>query len=83
LLWQRYGLKGIGTDDDSHQQLYSELLGRDASAEFSWINKAEDLPLAELLAKFGVELKLRSSSSNADQGGGDVDGLAIGFGAKY
>ncbi|QSX32354.1 M61 family metallopeptidase [Shewanella avicenniae] len=83
LLWQRFGLTGIGTDDDSHQQLYSELLGRDASAEFAWINKAEDLPLAELLAKFGVEMKLRPSSSNSDQGGGDADGLKVGFGAKY
>lgn len=83
LLWQRFGQQGIGTQDDSHQQLYSELIGRDASAEFAWIDKAEDLPLAGLLAQFGVEMQLRASASNTDQGGGEVESLDIGFGAKY
>jgi predicted metalloprotease with PDZ domain len=83
LLWQRFGQKALGTADDSHQQLYSELLGRDATAEFAWLHQTEDLPLASLLAQFGVELKLRTSSGNSDQGGGNIDGLTVGFGAKY
>lgn len=83
LLWQRFGLTEIGTADDTHQQLYSELLGRDASEEFAWLNKAEDLPLAPLLAEFGVEMHLRASQGNNDQGGGAIEGLDIGFGARY
>ncbi|MGO1298865.1 MAG: M61 family metallopeptidase [Vibrio sp.] len=82
ILWNEYGLTGMGTDDDTHVNIVSDVLGRDASAEFAWLDKAEDLPLAELLQEFGVEMTLRSSSGNTDQGGAG-EGLIYGFGARY
>ncbi|MFQ6370443.1 M61 family metallopeptidase [Shewanella sp. YIC-542] len=83
MLWQRFGLTGVGTQDNSHQQLYAELLGRDASAEFAWLDKTEDLPLASLLAAFGVEMVVRPSAGSDDLGGGRVDGLKFAVGARY
>ncbi|SJL82622.1 M61 family metallopeptidase [Vibrio palustris] len=82
-LWQDYGVTGIGTDDDTHLNIVSEILGRDASPEFAWLDKAEDLPLESLLAEFGVAMTLRASNRNGDQGGGDSPGLIYGFGARY
>lgn len=82
-LWQAFGSQGIGTEDDSHRRLYEELLGRDASAEFAFLDNTQELPLAPLLAQFGIEMQLRSAQGAQDQGGGDVKGQKIGFGARY
>jgi predicted metalloprotease with PDZ domain len=81
-LWQEYGLKGIGTSDDSHQVIVERLLGRDCSELFAYLDNTQDLPLPAMLAQFGVEFILRQSSGNQDVGGGNAQGLAIGFGAK-
>ena len=81
-LWNDYGQTGIGTEDDTHLAIVSDVLGRDASDEFAWLDKAEDLPLAPLLQEFGVALSLRASSGNSDQGGVG-EGLTFGFGARY
>ncbi|QSX35837.1 M61 family metallopeptidase [Shewanella sedimentimangrovi] len=83
LLWQRHGLTAIGTDDDTHQQLVSELLGRDAAELFAWLDNTEDLPLAELLAEFGVRMELRAASGQSDNGGGKPTPLKLSLGAKY
>ncbi len=40
-LWQAFGSQGIGTEDDSHRRLYEELLGRDASAEFAFLDNTK------------------------------------------
>ncbi|HDS1203509.1 TPA: M61 family metallopeptidase [Shewanella algae] len=82
-LWQAFGSQGIGTEDDSHRRLYEELLGRDASAEFAFLDNTQELPLAPLLAQFGIEMQLRSAQGAQDQGGGDVEGQKIDFGARY
>ncbi|TKB50621.1 M61 family metallopeptidase [Ferrimonas sediminicola] len=82
-LWQEFGLKGIGTEDDTHQRIVSELIGRDAGDLFAWLDRTEDLPLAPLLAEFGVELSQRSATSNSDKGGTRGEGLAVELGAKY
>ncbi|WP_335903446.1 PDZ domain-containing protein [Shewanella algae] len=82
-LWQAFGSQGIGTEDDSHRRIYEELLGRDASAEFAFLDNTQELPLAPLLAQFGIEMQLRSAQGAQDQGGGDVEGQKIGFGARY
>ena len=81
-LWQDYGLKEIGTDDQSHQRIVCELLGRDCDDIFAHLDSTDDIPLAPLLAHFGVDFVLRSSAGALDVGGQKLNGLAIGFGAK-
>ncbi|BDM64765.1 peptidase M61 [Shewanella sp. NFH-SH190041] len=81
-LWQEFGLTGTGTTDNSHQQIVSTLLGRNCDELFAWLERAEDMPLAELLAQFGINMQLRASSGNTDTGG-TAEGLTVGFGAKY
>lgn len=83
VLWHQYGLTGVGTDDDTHLHIVSDILGRDATPEFAWLDRAQDLPLEPLLAEFGVTMTLRASKGNSDQGGGDEQGLTFGFGARY
>lgn len=75
VLWEQFGSKGIGTLDNTHQQIVESLLGRDATELFAWLTKTDDLPLPELLEKVGVKLTMRSASDNGDKGG-------IGKGAK-
>ncbi|MGI2261272.1 M61 family metallopeptidase [Shewanella sp. GXUN23E] len=82
LLWQEHGQTGIGTGEHCHQRLVSRLLGRDCSDLFAWLDSSDDLPLPAMLAKFGINMSLRSSSGNQDNGG-PGEGLKIGFGAKY
>ncbi|USD35861.1 M61 family metallopeptidase [Ferrimonas sp. SCSIO 43195] len=82
-LWQDYGSQGIGTEDDTHQNLVSELIGRDASDLFAWLSNTDDLPLAPLLAQFGVQLSQRAASGNDDKGGSDNPALTAELGAKY
>ncbi len=81
-LWQDYGLTGKGTDNFSHQRIVEALLGRSCDDIFAYLHNTDDLPLAELLAKVGVSMTLRSSKGSADQGGAGVEGDKIGFGAR-
>ncbi len=82
LLWQEHGQTGIGTGDLSHQQLVARLLGRECDDLFAWLDSTDDLPLPEMLAKFGVKMSRRPSAGNSDAGG-EGEALNIGFGAKY
>ncbi|QBF81533.1 M61 family peptidase [Shewanella maritima] len=83
-LWQQHGLTGIGTQDNTHQQIIERLLNRDCSELFAWLDSTEDLPLSELLEQVGVELVLRASEGSSDVGGGKADkGNKIAFGAKF
>lgn len=83
LLWERFGLTGKGTDEDSHQALVAELLGRDVSDIFAYLDNTDDLPLAPLLAGFGVRMELRAASGQNDTGGGNPSALTLSLGAKY
>ncbi|WP_417346802.1 M61 family metallopeptidase [Ferrimonas sp.] len=82
-LWADFGSQDIGTEDDTHQQIVSELIGRDASDLFAWLHTTDDLPLTPLLAEFGIELSLRAATSNSDKGGTSGGGLTTELGAKY
>ncbi|QIZ76123.1 M61 family metallopeptidase [Ferrimonas lipolytica] len=82
-LWQDFGAKGIGTNNDSHQHIVAELLGRDVSDLFAWLDRTDDLPLAEMLATFGCDMTLRNSASNTDKGGRSKTTCDIDFGARY
>ena len=70
LLWQRYGRDGKPAPEAALEQVAAELAGSDLHMFFDWLLRSTDeLPLAELLADFGVEARLRSSTGPADEGG--------------
>ncbi|MBT1442946.1 PDZ domain-containing protein [Shewanella sp. JM162201] len=83
LLWRRFGETGIGTSEQCHQQLTAEILGRDVSDLFAFLDSTDDLPLEPLLARFGVNMLHRAPSGQSDTGGGNPSPLATSLGAKY
>ncbi len=82
-LWQRYGSRDIGVPEGGLEQVAQELSGLDLRGFFDeLLRSTEELPLAELLAAFGVESKLRAPVSDADAGGrisGDAPGAWAGL----
>lgn len=82
ILWQEYGLTEKGTDNKSHQRIVESLLKRNCDDLFSFLYNTDDLPLADLLTKVGVEMSLRSSEGSSDTGGSKAKGFKIGFGAR-
>ncbi|WP_133407383.1 M61 family metallopeptidase [Parashewanella tropica] len=81
-LWQQFGVTQQGTLDNSHQQLVEQLLDRDCSDIFAYLDSTDDIPLAPFMSEFGIELKVRASNGAKDTGGGDVKGNKIDFGAR-
>lgn len=85
-LWQRYGARGIGVPEDGFEQLAAEISGLNLAPFFdAAIRGTEDLPLAELLAKFGITLELRASAGGDDAGGTPraANGETLALGAGY
>lgn len=69
-LWQNYQKTGEGVGETEIQEIASELAGQDLSDFFNQaLYSSEDIPLAELLANFGVELKWRAEDTSTDFGG--------------
>ena len=70
LLWELHGKTGLGTDKYVIQQLLDQRLNVDVD-EFLHhaLYTTEELPVAELLADVGVEMRLRPRESLADKGG--------------
>ena len=86
-LWQRYGARGVGVPEDGFERLAAEISGLNLAPFFDTaIRGTDDLPLAELLAKFGVTLELRASAGGDDAGGtprsGNGEVLALGAGYR-
>ncbi len=68
--WRRYGKSGIGVPEGGIEAIASELGGNDMSAFFDrYVRGTDELPLAELLALFGVDVSLRPAESANDKGG--------------
>ncbi len=68
--WRRYGKSGIGVPEGGIEAIASELGGNDMSAFFDrYVRGTDELPLAELLALFGVGVSLRHAESAKDKGG--------------
>ncbi|MGD8590133.1 MAG: PDZ domain-containing protein [Chromatiales bacterium] len=68
-LWQEYGKQGVGLPERGFEQLAIEVTGLDLRAFFDLgLRSTRDLPLAELLSQFGVEMHLLPALSNVDKG---------------
>jgi predicted metalloprotease with PDZ domain len=69
-LWRRYGAKGVGVPEDGFEALAEEVGGIELREFFDRaIRGTDDLPLAALLAEFGIELGLRPQTGPEDRGG--------------
>jgi len=69
-LWTQYGKPGIGVPEEGVEQAAMEATGLDLQGFFDRaLRTTEDLPLAELLKAFGVEMRLRPAKGPKDTGG--------------
>ena len=70
LLWTRYGRDDQPVPESGLEQIAAELSGLDLRALFdSMLRSTAELPLAELLAEFGIKATLRCASGPGDEGG--------------
>jgi predicted metalloprotease with PDZ domain len=70
-MWQRYGKPGMGVPEGGVETVAAELAGTDLSPFFDrYVRGTADLPLAELLEPFGIDLMLRPAEGTCDKGGG-------------
>ena len=69
-LWQFHGRTGRGVEEDGVERLASQVSGLDLRGFFeTGLRTTEDLILGELLAAFGVALRMRPARNAADLGG--------------
>ena len=69
-LWLRYGKTRTGLPEGAFERLVEELTGLDFKASFDrWVRSTEDLPLAETMREFGVELHMLPAETSSDMGG--------------
>jgi predicted metalloprotease with PDZ domain len=69
-LWRDYGKPHIGISPQQMEELIQQVAGCDLSALLeNALRGTDDLALLELLARFGVSMKLRQASNNGDKGG--------------
>lgn len=69
-LWSRYGAHDIGVPEGGLEAVACEISGLDLKPRFdAWLRGTTELPLAELLAAFGVTASLRPSHGASDEGG--------------
>lgn len=63
-LWQRFGLTGVGVQDDDVRLIAEELSGVKLKRFFTeTIHGTRDLPLKKLLAPFGIGLELETAKT--------------------
>jgi predicted metalloprotease with PDZ domain len=69
-LWRRYGKPGEGAPERALENIAQEISGQDLAAYFDgMIRGTDELPLAELLAPFGIEATLRLPPSATERPG--------------
>ncbi len=69
-LWCHYGRPGLGVPEDGVERAAMEATGLDLSDFFDRaLRSTEDLPLARLLDRFGIEMQLRPAADLKDLGG--------------
>ncbi len=68
-VWQHYGKTGQGLAEREFEQVAAEVTGLDLKAFFNMgVRSTQDLPLKELLSKFGVEMYLQPARLSSDKG---------------
>ncbi len=74
-LWLQHGKPLIGVTGEGLEQFIQQNSGVDLSDFFArTLRSTEALPMVELLAEFGIELKLRPSEGQEDKGGKAANG---------
>jgi predicted metalloprotease with PDZ domain len=69
-LWDLYGRHGKGVGESDFERVAAELAGISLDDFFDKaVRSTSDIPVAELLAEFGLELELRAATGPEDQGG--------------
>ena len=69
-LWTRYGRTGVGVPEDGVRRIAGELSGLDLADFFARnVEGTDELPLADALAAFGIDLHFRPAEGNKDLGG--------------
>jgi predicted metalloprotease with PDZ domain len=69
-LWRRYGARAVGVPENGFETLAAEVSGVDLTGFFdNAVRGTDDLPLADLLARFAVSLELRAAAGADDRGG--------------
>lgn len=69
-LWTRYGAHDLGVPERGLEAVAGEISGLDLRPQFdAWLRGTSELPLAELLAEFGISATLRMSHGAGDEGG--------------
>lgn len=84
--WQHFGANQRGTDDDSFSNFLRQQYGYDGIADFveRSVHSAEDLPLAPLLAQFGISVSgTAAADDNSFSGKAASSALPVSLGAKY
>ncbi|NIW23475.1 MAG: PDZ domain-containing protein [Gammaproteobacteria bacterium] len=69
-LWKRYGRQGDGVGEQDFERVAAEVAGISLEAFFdAAVRSTDDLPVADLLAEFGLDLELRAAIGPDDLGG--------------
>jgi predicted metalloprotease with PDZ domain len=68
-MWQRYGRQSVGVPENGFEKLVSEVTSLDLQSLFDMgVRSTDELPLAESLAEFAVELHMLPAESSEDLG---------------
>jgi predicted metalloprotease with PDZ domain len=69
-LWTRYGARDIGVPEDAVRRIAEELSGLDLGEFFArYVDGTDELPLAAMLERVGIDLHLRPAEGKKDKGG--------------
>ncbi len=84
MLWTKFGVEELGTDDDVIHQLLNELqLDLNSFLQLA-LYSTQELPIDECLHKIGLKQHFRASSGSKDKGGKDAEKtITHQFGASF
>lgn len=68
-LWQQYGRSETPVPEGGLEAIVTELAGDQPPPMDDWLRGHDDLPLAALLAEFGIDVDKRAATSATDTGG--------------
>jgi predicted metalloprotease with PDZ domain len=70
LLWRRYGQAGVGVPETAVEEIAAEAAGESLEEFFRHsVHAAGELPLAAMLERYAITLRLRPAASARDAGG--------------